>query len=130
MTRERRSVLGAPSLQLGIEWGEPGTESPNRLMSLVGVAIPLPLLNRNQGPIAQAQAERERARADLASTRLLVRQRIVEGLRERESLRARIARLQDLVASAERVASRGCVGAAGGAGGTAHRARGAEPVHR
>ncbi len=106
VTRERRSVLGAPSLQLGIEWGEPGTESPNRLMSLVGVAIPLPLLNRNQGPIAQAQAERERARADLASTRLLVRQRIVEGLRERESLRARIARLQDLVASAERVASR------------------------
>ncbi len=106
VARERRSVFGAPSLQLGIEWGEPASDAPNKLMSLVGVAIPLPLLSRNEGPIAQAQAERERARADLTSTRLFVRQRVIGRLRERESLRVRIARLAELVSSAERVASK------------------------
>ena len=106
VTRERRSVFGAPSLQLGVEWGDPGTEKPNQTLPLIGVSIPLPLLSHNQGPIAQAQAERDRARADLSATRLLVRQRLIEGLRERESLRARIARDQDLVARAERVAAK------------------------
>ena len=104
--RERRSVLAAPSLQLGVEWGDPGTDKPNQTLPLIGVSIPLPLLNRNQGPIAQAQAERDRARADLAAMRLLVRQRFIEGMRERESLRARVARDQDLVVRAQRVAAR------------------------
>jgi cobalt-zinc-cadmium efflux system outer membrane protein len=106
VARERRSVIGSPALQLGVEWGDPGTDNPNQRLPLVGVSIPLPLLNRNEGPIAQAQAERQRARADLAATRLLVRQRLIEGLRERASLRARVARDQDLVVRAERVAAR------------------------
>lgn len=106
VARERRSVIGSPALQLGVEWGDPGTDNPNQTLPLVGVSIPLPLLNRNQGPIAQAQAERQRARADLAATRLLVRQRLIEGLRERATLRARVARDQDLVVRAERVAAR------------------------
>jgi cobalt-zinc-cadmium efflux system outer membrane protein len=93
-------------VQLGVEWGEPGAENPNALLPTIGVSLPLPFLNRNQGPIAQAQAERDRARAELASTRLLATQRLVEGLRERESLRARIARDQELVARAERVAAK------------------------
>ena len=109
MARERRSVIGAPSLQAGVEWGEPGTDKANRTLPLIGVSIPLPLLNRNQGPIAQAQAERDRARADLAVTRLLVRQRVIDRLRERESLRERIARDRDLVLRAERVASKSLV---------------------
>jgi len=70
------------------------------------VSIPFPLFNRNQGPIAQARAERDRARAELASVRLLVAQRLVEGLRERASLRVRVARDQELVVRAERVAAR------------------------
>jgi cobalt-zinc-cadmium efflux system outer membrane protein len=106
VARERRSVFGTPSVQVGVEWGDPAADSPNEILPTIGLAIPLPLFNRNAGPIAQAQAERDRARADLAATRLLVKQRLIEGLRERESLRARIARDQDLVVRAERVAAR------------------------
>jgi cobalt-zinc-cadmium efflux system outer membrane protein len=106
ITRERRSIIGNPSLQVGLEWGEPSSDNPNQKMGLIGVALPLPLFNRNGGPIAQAQAERDRARAELASARLLAKQRLAEALRERESLRARIARDQDLVGRAERVAAR------------------------
>jgi cobalt-zinc-cadmium efflux system outer membrane protein len=106
ITRERRSIFSALSVQMGVDWGDPGAENPNALLPTVGVSIPLPLFSRNQGPIAQAQAERDRARAELASARLLAMHRLIEGLRERESLRARIARDQDLVVRAERVAAR------------------------
>jgi outer membrane protein, heavy metal efflux system len=106
VARERRSVFGGLSMQAGVEWGDPAADSPNDLLPTVGVSIPLPLFSRNQGPTAQAQAERERARADLVATRLLVTQRLIEGLHERESLRARIARDQDLVVRAERVAAK------------------------
>jgi cobalt-zinc-cadmium efflux system outer membrane protein len=106
VARERRSVFGSPSVQVGVEWGDPAADNPNEALPTIGVSIPLPLLNRNQGPIAQAQAERDRARAELASTRLLARQRLIEGLRERESLRARVARDQELVVRAQRVAAR------------------------
>lgn len=106
VTRERRGVFGAPSLQMGLEWGDPAAENPNQLLPTIGFSIPLPLFNRNRGPIAQAQAERDRARAELAAARLVATQRLIEGLRERESLRARIARDQDLVVRAERVAAK------------------------
>jgi cobalt-zinc-cadmium efflux system outer membrane protein len=104
--RERRSVLGAPSVQVGVEWGDPGTDSPNAALPTFGLSVPLPLLDRNRGPIAQAEAERARARGELAAARLLARQRLMEGLRERESLRARVARDQELVTRAQRVATR------------------------
>lgn len=106
VVRERRSVFGAPSLQAGVEWGDPASDSAHELLPTFGVSIPLPLFDRNRGPIAQAQAERDRARAELAAARLLVQQRLVEGLRERESLRARLVRDQDLVVRAERVAAK------------------------
>jgi cobalt-zinc-cadmium efflux system outer membrane protein len=106
VARERRSVFATPALQLGVEWGDPASENPNQKMPTIGVTIPLPLLNRNQGAIALAEAERARARADLTATRLLVQQRLIERFRERESLRARVARDQDLVGRAERVAAK------------------------
>ena len=68
--------------------------------------MPLPLFNRNQGPIAEAAAEQARARAQLASVRLEVRQRLAEGLREREAFRAQIRRDVELVVRAQRVATR------------------------
>jgi cobalt-zinc-cadmium efflux system outer membrane protein len=72
----------------------------------VGLAIPIPLFNRNRGPIAEATAGRDRARIQLAAARLEARQRLLEGLREREALRVRVARDADLVARAQRVATR------------------------
>jgi cobalt-zinc-cadmium efflux system outer membrane protein len=100
---QRRNVFSLPSLNLGAEWGDP---SEPGLLPTFGLSIPLPLFNRNQGPIAEAAAERERARVQLVAARLLARQRLIEGVRERTTLIAKIARDRNLVVSAQRVADR------------------------
>jgi len=105
LLRERRSVFQWPALSVGVEFHDP-TGSETGLLPLVGLALPLPLFNRNRGPIAEAEAERERARAQLASVRLEVRQRLVEGLHERDALRVQIRRDIDLAVRAQRVATR------------------------
>jgi cobalt-zinc-cadmium efflux system outer membrane protein len=105
--RERRSVFGITSFQVGVEWGDPTVDPPdNEKLYIFGVTIPIPIFNQNQGAIAQATAERDRARAELTSIRLQVRQRIAESYRELASLRARVARDQELVVRAERVAAK------------------------
>lgn len=106
VAREHRLVWGVPSLQVGVDWGDPANDPPNKLLPMIGVAIPLPLLDRNRGPIAQAEAERDRARAELALARLDARQRLIEGVRERATLLRQVARDRDLVARANRVASK------------------------
>jgi cobalt-zinc-cadmium efflux system outer membrane protein len=105
LTSARRSVIGLPALTVGVEAGDPSGDEPGTL-PVVGLALPIPLLDRNHGGVLEASAERERARAELAAARLETRRRIVEGTREREALRARVARDTDLVARARRVAAR------------------------
>ncbi len=112
---QRRSVLLWPSLTFGVEWGDPDTG--NRPLPLIGVGIALPIFNRNNGPIAEAAAERERARATLSVVRLEVRQRLVEGMRERVTLVAQVTRDRDLVIRAQRVASRSLIAYREGASG-------------
>lgn len=102
---QRRSVFLLPSINIGAEWGDPTGGEPG-VLPLIGLSIPLPLFNRNQGPIAEATAERERARIQLVATRLAVRQRLIEGVREREALLVKVARDRDLVVRAQRVADR------------------------
>lgn len=102
---QKRSVYSLPSINVGAEWGDP-TGSETGFLPLIGLSIPLPIFNRNQGPIAEATAERERARVQLLSTRLAVRQRLIEGVRERDALIAKVARDRDLVVRAQRVADR------------------------
>ena len=109
VAHERRRIWGTPSVQVGVDWGDPANDPPNKLLPLFGVSVPLPLLDRNRGPIAQAEAERDRARAELALARLDARQRRVEGLREREALLRQVARDRDLVTRANRVASKSLV---------------------
>jgi len=106
ITLAKRSVWGPPTVTLGVESGDESFDPPNKKLPLWGIAIPLPIFDRNQGAIAQATAERDRARADLRSVRLGARQRLIEGLRERELLRVRIARDQEMVVRAERVAAK------------------------
>lgn len=106
VAREHRLVWGLPSLQLGVDWGDPANDPPNKLLPLIGVSVPLPLLDRNRGPIAQAEAERDRARAELQLARLDARQRLVEGTREREVLTRQVVRDRDLVVRADRVAAK------------------------
>ncbi|HVZ47852.1 MAG TPA: TolC family protein, partial [Gemmatimonadaceae bacterium] len=62
---ERRNVWAPPGLSLGFDTRDPGGHE-NKLLPAIGITLPLPLLNRNSGPIALADAERARARAELA----------------------------------------------------------------
>jgi cobalt-zinc-cadmium efflux system outer membrane protein len=103
--REHRSIFLWPALSVGFEFDDPTGSEPG-LLPTVGVVLPLPFFNRNQGPIAEALAEQRRARAQLAVVRLEARQRLVEGLRERDALRAQIRRDIELFVSAQRVATR------------------------
>ena len=101
---QKRSTFVLPSLTLGVETGDPSGSEPG-LLPVVGITVPLPLFNRNQGPIAEATAEREKARVQLTAARLEARQRLLEGTRERDALLVKVARDRDLVIRADRVAA-------------------------
>lgn len=98
----RRGVLAAPSLSVGFETGDP-SGGETGVLPLVGITLPLPLLNRNAGPIAAAAATRDRARAELALARRESAAARARALRDRESAFARAARDRALVITAERV---------------------------
>jgi cobalt-zinc-cadmium efflux system outer membrane protein len=69
------------------------------------VSIPLPLLNRNRGPIAQAEAERERARAELSLALFETQAAIGRARRERAVALEKLQRDLVLVESANRIAA-------------------------
>jgi cobalt-zinc-cadmium efflux system outer membrane protein len=97
---QRRSLFTPFSLQAGIEWGDPGLQG---VLPTVGFSIPLPLLNRNRGPIAQAVAERERARAELSLALFQTQATIGRARRERAVALEKLQRDRILVESANRV---------------------------
>lgn len=100
---ERRNVFAAPSLQAGIEGGDPTGQEPGAL-PLFGVTLPLPLFDRHGGAIASAQAARDRARAQLTlATRESDAVRL-RSTRERALAIARAERDRRLVAGADTVA--------------------------
>ncbi len=101
---QRRSVLGSPSVLAGFETRDP-SGGEKGILPTFGISLPLPLLNRNKGPIAEANAERSRARAELELARLESTAQITRAFRERNAAFARVARDQSLVASANRVAA-------------------------
>ena len=104
MQAERRSVFGSPSLMGGFETRDPGGTG-NQLLPTFGIAIPLPLLNRNRGGIAQARAELDRARAELTVTRLEYAATLLRMQRQRAIAYSRGVRDRTLLTSANRVAS-------------------------
>jgi cobalt-zinc-cadmium efflux system outer membrane protein len=97
---QRRSVFAPLSIQAGIEHGDP---SEPGILPTFGVSIPLPILNRNRGPIAQAVAERERARAQLTLARLETKTAIGRAIRSRNLALDKIKRDRLLVESATRI---------------------------
>lgn len=101
---QHRSVLGSPSVVAGFDTHDPTGAEPG-ILPTFGFSIPLPLLNRNRGPIAAAEAERTRARAALDLARLESAAQIARALRERNASLARVARDERLVSSANRVAA-------------------------
>jgi len=98
---QRRSIFTPLSIQAGIEHGDP---SEPGILPTFGLSIPLPILNRNRGPIAQAEAERERARAELVLARLETKTAIGRALRSRNLALDKIQRDRLLVESATRIA--------------------------
>ena len=105
-------------------------------LPLIGVAIPLPLFDRNGAD--RRGDRRARAGARRSSSRRGSRcgSASWKGCASASSCIAKVARDRDLVVRAQRVAdvadgvSRGRLGAARRARGAAQRARGARPVHR
>jgi outer membrane protein, heavy metal efflux system len=101
---EHRSVFGMPGLMIGFDTGDP-TGDTKGLLPTVGISLPLPIFNRNKGPIAVAKAERERADAELTITQVESRTAIARATREQGGAMSRLQRDATLLASANRVAS-------------------------
>lgn len=99
---QHRSIWSQFSIQPGVEYGDP---SQTGILPTIGVGIGLPLFDRNRGQIAQAEAERLKAQAELRLAEVEARNAIAHALRERESALGKIARDQQLVVSANRVAA-------------------------
>jgi cobalt-zinc-cadmium efflux system outer membrane protein len=97
---QRRSIFTPFSVQAGVEWRDP---SQTGLLPTFGLSIPLPLLNRNRGPIAQAVAERERARAELALALFQTQATIGRAVRQRNVALEKLQRDRLLVESANRI---------------------------
>lgn len=104
LTLAQRSVFPVPSLQVGVERGDP-TEPPGTLLPTVGLSLPLPLFNWHGGEIAQARAARDRAQADLDATRRESAAAVARARRVLAAALKRVARGRRLLASADRVAA-------------------------
>jgi cobalt-zinc-cadmium efflux system outer membrane protein len=104
LTLEQRLLFAAPSLTVGWDARDP-TGVETGVLPTVGIAVPLPLFNQNRGTILLAQAQRDRAGAALQLARLEGAQQAAEARRELALARDRLARSEQLVAAANRVAA-------------------------
>ena len=101
---EQRRVFGAPSITAGWEAGDPSGGEQRRLPTF-GIALPIPLFNRNTAAISLAQAEAMRARAELSLVTTLSRTERERAQREYVAARSRFERDEQLASQAERVAT-------------------------
>jgi cobalt-zinc-cadmium efflux system outer membrane protein len=100
---QHRNVFGSPGVIFGFETGDPTGAEPG-ILPTVGIALPLPIFNRNRGPIAEAEAARARAVAELA---IAQQESALQIGRNRSALVAsanRLARDRQLLQGAARVA--------------------------
>lgn len=98
-----RSVFATPSLQLGVERGDP--TGAGGALPTVGLSLPLPLFNWNGGEVAQAAAARDRAQANVDAVRRETSAGLARARRGLALARARLERDRRLLASADRVAA-------------------------
>jgi cobalt-zinc-cadmium efflux system outer membrane protein len=101
---QRRSVWSGTGITFGFETHDPGGNG-NALLPTFGVALPLPLFNRNQGAIAEADAEQRRAEFELSLARIESDAAVRRAARERSYSVGRIARDRVTVAAANQVAA-------------------------
>ena len=96
---QRRSVFGSPAIQFGADAKDP-TGAEKGLLPTVGIALPIPLFNRNGGEIAAAHAEVTRAQADLAIARMDASAQLARAYRTWSVARARIERDRTILGAA------------------------------
>lgn len=104
LTLARSANLLSPSLQVGVERGDPTGAEPGALPTF-GISLPLPLFNWNGGVITRARAERDAAAARLEATRRAALAERSRAVGERTVALARARRDAGLVASADSVAA-------------------------
>lgn len=101
---QRRSRIIEPTLIAGFETGDPGGSEPG-ILPIIGVAIPLPLLNGNRGNIALAEAELQRAQATLVAIRVESTGAVGRAQRALRTGLDQVARDAQLTAAADRVSA-------------------------
>lgn len=100
---ERRRLLAAPSLAIGFESQNPGGQ--NGALPTIGIALPLPIFNRNGGGILAAQAAQSRSAALLTLARLEINAAIAQARRALTVARTRAERSARLVDGADNIAA-------------------------
>jgi len=103
LTLAHRSLLPAPSVQVGVEQGDPA--GPSTPLPTVGVALAIPLFNWNGGEVRQAAAARDRARANLDLVQRESQAALARARRAYGAARVRLARDELLLAAADTVAA-------------------------
>ena len=103
LTLAHRSLLPAPSIQVGIEQGDPA--GPSQPLPTVGVALAIPLFNWNGGDVRMAAAARARAQANFDLVQRESQAALARAQRTYAAAFARLARDQRLLAGADTVAA-------------------------
>jgi outer membrane protein TolC len=101
---QRRNELGSPGVTVGFETGDPTGAEPG-ILPTFGVAVPLPIFNRNRGPIAEAEAARARAIAGLTIAQQESARQLGHTRSALISAASRLGRDRQLLRSADRVIS-------------------------
>lgn len=99
---QQRHWFSSPSLSVGFERAGPTTTG---LLPTVGLALPLPLFNRNRAAIDAAFADLARARATVVAAQLEQSTTRFAAANEAAASHARLIRSQELVADANRIAA-------------------------
>lgn len=99
----RSRTFSEIAIRAGFETGDPDMHG---LLPTLGVSIPLPIFNRNRGPIAEARAERERAIAKAEQLRLERSLGLAVAERQRAAQQTILAEDRAGLENARRVASR------------------------
>lgn len=99
------AAIPMPSLQAGVEWNDPSL--PGRSLSVIGLAIPLPVWNQNGGRAGEARARAAQASLAVAEARLEASQRVraAEASLRESAARARESK-ERLAPLAHRLAAR------------------------
>lgn len=99
---ERASRWATPSVTGGVEWHDP-TGGEKGYLPMIGISVPVPLWDRNRGPIAAARAGLQRAEAELEAAQREGAAALAAAERSRAAAAVSVERGRALLAHAERV---------------------------